>query len=207
MKWVELPDSVTCIAVSKKQSIECINQAWSLGYRHFGESYVQEALPKINKLPQATWHFIGRIQSNKIKEIAAYFNVVHSLASPAHAKKLELACAAFHKKMGVFIQVNFDRELQKNGLAPEELPAMIKAMESLSHLTLKGLMLIPKLDETYEEREEDFKRLKALLTQYQSPVTLEFQCLSMGMSQDYPLAIQHGATHVRLGTAIFGPRV
>ncbi len=207
MKWIPLPPSVVCVAVSKKQSIDAIREAWSFGYRHFGESYVQEALPKIQALKQGTWHFIGRIQSNKIKEIAQYFDVIHSLTSVDHARKLDLACVALQKRMDVFIQVNLAAEPQKDGIPPEALASMIASVQSLSHLNLLGLMLIPKQDERENERVADFKQMQMLLTQHQRALHPQFQHLSMGMSEDYNLAIQQGATHVRIGTAIFGGRV
>lgn len=206
MKWISLPASIVCVAVSKKQSIDAIRETWDLGYRHFGESYVQEALPKIQALKQGVWHFIGRIQSNKIKEIAHYFDVVHSLASEDHARKLEIACAALQKRMDVFIQVNLAAEPQKDGILPEALASMIASVRGLSHLNLVGLMLIPKRGESESERIADFKQMQLLLTQHQSALHLEFQHLSMGMSEDYDLALQQGATHVRIGTAIFGVR-
>ncbi len=199
----EILASVRLIAVSKKQNISAIEQVYAVGCRDFGENYLQEALPKIKALEHLpiAWHFIGRIQSNKIKEIAQYFDAVQSVDRPEIALKLNTVCQNLDKIMPIFLQINLDREPQKAGIFPEDLPQVMQQLETCSHLDLQGLMMIPAVG-----NREAFAGLRMLRDQICEQFGLPLPRLSMGMSQDYALAVEEGATDVRIGEAIFGPR-
>jgi pyridoxal phosphate enzyme (YggS family) len=196
----EIPDGVRLIAVSKQQSLAAIESVYAAGCRDFGENYLQEAILKITQWRQKpiVWHFIGRIQSNKIKDIAAYFDVVHSVDRLDIALKLDAACARLQKIMPIFIQVNVDREPQKAGVLPEDLPPLLTQLQECDHLAVQGLMSIPALG-----KRAAFAALRSIGDQLDLPSLR----LSMGMSQDYALAIAEGATDVRVGEAIFGARM
>ncbi len=183
------------LAVSKGQPLSKIEALYNQGQRDFGENYASEMIRKMDalaeKCPDIRWHFIGQIQSNKIKQIARA-NVIQSISK---IKQIDaIAQGTFHAKLGVFIQVNLDRDPTRGGALPEEIPALKEAILKQPKLKLMGLMTITPL-----ERGDWFKVMKSLqLSDYPE--------LSMGMSDDYEEAIKHGATWVRLGTALFGPR-
>lgn len=200
------PFSAKLIAVSKTQPIAAIQEAQDAGAIDFGENYLQEAIPKIQhfQAQQAliTWHYLGRVQSKKIKDIARYFNVVHSLDQLEHARKLNAAAVVLDKKLAVFVQVNLDGALQKGGVAEREVAAFLQAMSEFKSLEVLGLMLIP---EPASEAETllKFQRLHSISAQFKG---FTQGCLSMGMSGDYKLALDAGSSHVRIGAAIFGGR-
>lgn len=191
---------VTLIAVSKTQPAEMIEEAYRLGQRDFGENYVQEMDEKAAVLENRgcvgiRWHFIGHLQSNKARDAIAHSTVVHAVSSEKLA--IELSRRAT-RQLEVFIQVNIDREETKSGVSPEEAPALAARISALERIELLGLMCIPSPGSS-----DAFKRLR----------DLELKCrphtrgkLSMGMSQDFEQAIGEGATHVRVGTSIFGSR-
>ena len=199
----EIPAAVRLIAVSKKQDVAAIQQVYAAGCRDFAENYLQEGLAKIKQMQDLSirWHFIGRIQSNKIKDIAEYFDVVHTLDRLEVATKLNAACHKINKVMPVFIQVNLDGETQKSGVFPAHLPALVAQISAFAHLDLQGFMLIPALGHA-----TSFSDLRLLRDQIEQQVGILLPRLSMGMSQDYALAIAEGATDVRIGEAIFGAR-
>jgi pyridoxal phosphate enzyme (YggS family) len=196
----KIPATVRVIAVSKKHTLASIEEVYDAGCRDFGENYVQEAIAKIQQLQhkQICWHFLGRLQTNKVKEVAQYFDCVHSINRAEIALRLNHACAQLGKVMPVFIQVNLDCEAQKSGVVAADLPALIEAIVSCKNLVLQGLMLIPSQGDT-----TGFARLRAL----RDLVGLPGCRLSMGMSSDYWLAVAEGATEVRIGEAIFGSRM
>ncbi len=200
----DLGDSpVTLIAVSKTRSIEEIKAAFDWGVRDFGENYLQEAIPKIKALAHLpiTWHYVGRLQSNKLKDIARNFDVIHSLDRLDHAQKLNVLAKNLSKELKVFIQVNLDSETQKGGVDPKELRCFSTELSRFQSLKCLGLMLIPKpasLEETFFK----FKRLQSI----RNSIPENAFGLSMGMSFDYKMAITAGATHIRLGSAVFGAR-
>ncbi|MEI6806589.1 MAG: YggS family pyridoxal phosphate-dependent enzyme [Myxococcaceae bacterium] len=188
---------IRLLAVSKGQPLEKIQALYEFGQRDFGENYAEEFKLKQEALnsvcPEIRWHFIGQIQSNKIKTIAqAHF--VHSLSTLKHAKLL--AEHTLHENLPVFIQVNLSREKNRGGALPEEIPSLAKAISEIPKLKLMGLMAILPLQ---GDRKTWFAQMQAL----QNPAYPE---LSMGMSDDYQEAIQYGATWIRLGSALFGPQ-
>lgn len=202
------PGSVKLIAVSKAQNLEAIRSLVAAGHQGFGESYVQEASKKILSLEALglEWHFIGRIQANKVKLIANNFSWVHSLSDFGLAEKLN----HYRKKgnlspLNVCIQVNLQKEANKAGVYLEHLACLAKLIDKLPHLHLRGLMTIPKPEKSFNFQRQNFKSLRLSLEKLQA-LGFDLDALSMGMSDDFEAAIAEGATFVRLGTVIFGRR-
>ena len=201
------PATVHLLAVSKTKPAAAVAAAINAGQRDFGENYLQDALPKIAAYPEATWHFIGQIQSNKTKDIAAHFDVVHGLASEKIARRLNDARPIGCPPLKAFIQVNLVYESAKNGVVPEALPSLVTRVQDCQNLQLLGLMAMPPATFDLSERHRFFSELAGLQTQIKADFDLpQFQELSMGMSDDLEAAIACGATWVRVGTAIFGAR-
>ena len=190
-------NNTTIIAASKTRSQQQIQQAKEQGLTNFGENYVQEAENKKEAFSDVTLHMIGKLQTNKAKQAVELFDVIHTVNSEKLAKKLNRYCEDIHKKLYIFIQVNIGNEPQKNGVYIEEVPNLIKGIQNLSYLNLLGLMVIPPKTETPVKY---FKMANELTKQH------GFKNLSMGMSSDYTNAIKNGATHIRIGSAIFGER-
>ena len=201
------PATVHLLAVSKTKPAAAVAAAMNAGQRDFGENYLQDALPKIAAYPEATWHFIGQIQSNKTKDIAAHFDVVHGLASEKIARRLNDARPIGRPPLKAFIQVNLVNENAKNGVAPEAVPSLITVVKDCQNLRLLGLMAMPPATFDLTKRHTFFSELAGLQAQIREDFDLpQFQELSMGMSDDLEAAIACGATWVRVGTAIFGAR-
>ena len=201
------PATVHLLAVSKTKPAAAVAAAMNAGQRDFGENYLQDALPKIAAYPEATWHFIGQIQSNKTKDIAAHFDVVHGLASEKIARRLNDARPIGRSPLKAFIQVNLVNENAKNGVAPEAVPSLITVVKDCQNLRLLGLMAMPPATFDLAKRHTFFSELAGLQAQIREDFDLpQFQELSMGMSDDLEAAIACGATWVRVGTAIFGAR-
>jgi pyridoxal phosphate enzyme (YggS family) len=198
--------SVALLAVSKTRSAEEIRTLFQLGQRDFGENYLQDAQAKIAQLRDLPlrWHFIGRIQSNKTRPIAEHFDWVHSLASLKHARRLSEQRPADLPPLNVCLQVNTSGEASKDGHTPEELLQLLNDYCRLPNLRVRGLMTIPAPAEGEEQR-LPFQRLRQLRDRLASPEH-PLETLSMGMSGDLEAAIAEGATLIRIGTAIFGPR-
>ncbi len=202
-----LPSDVNLLAVSKTKPIEDVARAMEAGQCHFGENYLQDAIPKIQALPHARWHFIGQIQSNKTRDIAAHFDFVHGLASEKIATRLNAHRPEDKAPLGVFIQINLASETSKGGLAPEALPALVDHIRTLSRLEFIGLMALPPQSFGQRARRDFFITLRQLLEQLPTDPEIDrANQLSMGMSDDLETAIASGATWVRIGTAIFGAR-
>lgn len=202
-----IPSSVQLLAVSKTQPPETIAAAYELGQRDFGENYLQEALPKIHALRalSITWHFIGRIQTNKTRLLAEHFDWVHSVDRFKIAKRLSDQRPDNFKPLNLCLQVNLESEPGKGGVSPAELPAIAGKIKDLPRIRLRGLMAIPSLQETFEDQRRLFRQFH----DWQSRLNdhgLLLDTLSMGMSADLTAAIAEGATMVRVGTAIFGER-
>ena len=207
LKANRLPSDVNLLAVSKTKPIEDVARAMEAGQRHFGENYLQDAIPKIQALPHARWHFIGQIQSNKTRDIAAHFDFVHGLASEKIATRLNAHRPEDKAPLGVFIQINLASETSKGGLAPEALPALVDHIRTLSRLEFMGLMALPPQSFGQRARGDFFLTLRQLLEQLPTDPEIDrANQLSMGMSDDLETAIASGATWVRIGTAIFGAR-
>ena len=201
------PEAVHLLAVSKTKPVAAVAAALNAGQRDFGENYLQDALPKIAQLPEATWHFIGQIQSNKTRDIAAHFDVVHGLASEKIARRLNDGRPKDRAPLKAFIQVNLVNESSKNGVSPQDLHRLVAAVKDCQNLQLLGLMAMPPATFDLSERQTFFTQLAVIRTQLADQFSLpHFQDLSMGMSDDLETAIACGATWVRVGTAIFGAR-
>ena len=198
---------VTLLAVSKAQSAAAIRLAARQGIDVIGENYVQEAQEKIAALAteSITWHFIGPLQSNKTAVVAESFAWVQSVDRLKIAQRLSAQRPAQLPPLNICVQVNIDDEGTKSGVAPAELPALLDAIAALPNLALRGLMAIPRANVTSEQRRASFRRMRELFEthRHRSP---RFDTLSMGMSDDFEIAIEEGATLVRVGSAIFGAR-
>ena len=200
-------EDVILIGASKSQTIEKIIVAYEEGIKNFGENYLQEAEEKISKLDQdIIWHFIGSIQSRKAKRIAEIFDWVHTIDSFKVAEKLNSSRPKSKGALNACLQLNIDDEESKSGLKIEDLEEIIQKIEALENLKIRGLMVIPKPRDSEEEQREVFRKVKEI---YDSLVRQghNFDTLSMGMTSDYGVAIQEGATMIRIGTGIFGPRI
>lgn len=200
-------DSVTLLAVSKAQPVELIRAAAHEGLGHFGESYVQEALPKIETLRglELTWHFIGQLQGNKTREVAEHFDWVHAVDRLRIARRLSDQRPTTAPSLNVCLQVNVAGERTKGGVTPEELPQLARQVAALPRLTLRGLMCIPPPEDDVERQHHWFAETARLLRTISIPDTA-LDTLSMGMSDDLEAAVAEGATIVRVGTALFGAR-
>ena len=206
LKSIDLANKVTLVAVSKQQSIDKILQAINCGQNIFGENYLQEALEKIELLKEhkLKWHFIGPIQSNKCKLIAENFSWVHTIDRLKIAKRINEARENM-PPMNICIQINISQEGSKSGLPIEDLDNFADKLHSYDNLKLRGLMAIPSNSESEEKLTKEFNLLnnkyEIMKKKYPSMDTL-----SMGMSNDYLLAIKNGANLVRIGSKIFGKR-
>ncbi|WP_111642092.1 YggS family pyridoxal phosphate-dependent enzyme [Marinimicrobium alkaliphilum] len=204
------PESVQLIAVSKTHPAEAIETAYHWGQRHFGENYLQEALDKraaLSHLDNLQWHFIGPIQSNKSRQIAENFDWVHTIDREKIARRLSDQRPDALPPLQVCLQVNIDDEHSKSGVALDELPALAQSVWSLPRLQLRGLMAIPAPSADPERQRAAFARLREALDLLNAGAPAALDTLSMGMSGDLEAAIAEGATLVRVGTDIFGPRM
>ena len=200
-------EDVTLIGASKSQTIEKIIVAYEEDIKNFGENYLQEAEEKISKLDQdIIWHFIGSIQSRKAKRIAEMFDWVHTIDSFKVAEKLNSSRPKSKGALNACLQLNIDDEESKSGLKIENLEEIVQKIEALENLKIRGLMVIPKPRDSEEEQRKVFRKVKEI---YDSLIRQghNFDTLSMGMTSDYGVAIQEGATMIRIGTGIFGPRI
>lgn len=206
-RWHRDPAEVELLAISKTRSVGEILNLVQIGQRHFGENYLQEALPKIAALSdqQLTWHFVGPIQSNKTRDISTYFDWAHTLERSKIAQRLNDQRGEYQRPLQVLIQVNIDAEPSKAGVAPERVYDLACEISSLTRLRLRGLMALPAPHADFEDQRRPFAQLRELLETLRSRGLL-LDHLSMGTSADYPAAIAEGATIVRIGTALFGPR-
>jgi pyridoxal phosphate enzyme (YggS family) len=197
-------DSVTIVAVSKGQPASAVAAARRAGLRHFGESYVQEALEKIDALAGSdiVWHFVGKLQTNKTRQVAERFDWVHTVDRLRIAERLSEQRPRFAAPLNVLIQVNQGDELQKGGVAEHEVAELAHAVKSLPRLTLRGLMTIPPQAGAPGRWFAELVALRERL----AAAGLPLDTLSMGMSADFEDAIAAGATLVRIGTALFGAR-
>lgn len=201
------PYAVHLLAVSKTRPASDIEAAWRAGQRRFGENYLQEALDKITQLRELDleWHFIGPIQSNKTRAIAEHFHWVHSVDRLKVAERLAAQRPPHLPPLQICLQVNIDAEDTKAGVSAEDVPALAAAVTHWPQLTLRGLMCIPRAD---TDPSASFDHLRQLLAALQArhPELPQLDTLSMGMSADLEAAVVAGATLVRVGSDIFGPR-
>ena len=206
-KYDRKENSVTILAVSKTHSVEAIRDAWSCGQRDFGENYQQEASLKVEALGTAdvTWHFIGPVQGNKTRAIARDFAWLHSLERPKIARRLSELRPPGLPDLNVCIQINISGETGKSGITPAELLPLAAQIVDLPRLRLRGLMALPAPTADFTAQRDSFRRVRRCLEQLLA-AGYPLDTLSMGTSHDLEAAIAEGATIVRIGTAIFGPR-
>lgn len=207
LKINAIPDSVCLIAVSKTYSSELILESSGEGVNNFGENKVQEAEGKILFLPASLrWHYIGRIQRNKVRKILRLFPIIHSVESLAMASYIDNIASELNLNPQIFIQVNIGHESTKGGFDPKELENQFNSLLMLSHLNICGLMCIPPVGKCPEDSRKWFVELRLLRDQLELIYKVKLPYMSMGMSDDYAVAIEEGATHIRIGSAIFGKR-
>ncbi len=201
------PLSVQILAVSKRFPPAAIREAWNAGQRLFGENRLQEAASKIPVCPQGIeWHLIGPLQSNKARKAVELFDVIQTLDRPKIIHRVGNIAEDLGKKIRVYLEVNVGDEIQKHGINPDRISTLLEIVDQYPDLLFEGLMCIPPHLPDPEQARPFFRRLGSLLELRDSGSASANQ-LSMGMSHDYPIAIQEGATMIRVGTAIFGPRV
>ncbi len=201
------PDDVQLVAISKTHPAESVREAHQAGQNIFGESRVQEARVKIPELPSALrWHFVGHLQKNKIRHALPLFELFHSVDSLALAEDVSRIAdeAGLHPR--ILLEVNVSGEGSKFGFSPEKLRAAMERLLALPRIMIEGLMTIPPLAPEAEMSRKFFAQLRGLREQLEQEFALRLPELSMGMTNDFPIAIEEGATMVRVGTAIFGER-
>lgn len=201
------PDSVLLLPVTKSQPPEVVNAAAALGLTVFGENKVQEAKAKIPLCSdRLRWHFIGHLQTNKCRDAVELFEMIQSVDSLHLARELNKRAEQAAKRIPVLIEVNVAGERSKFGYAPEALLAELPALNALPRLEIRGLMTVPPWSPDPEKVRPHFRRLRELKEQCERILGAPLPHLSMGMSGDFEVAIEEGATIVRIGTALFGPR-
>ncbi len=203
------PQEIKLLGAAKAQSVEAIRAAIASGMTLVGENYVQEAADKKKQIAAAVeWHMIGHLQRNKAKRALEVFDLIESVDNFTLAQALDREGARRGKTIRAFVEVNLAGEASKSGVAPHQTTGLFSALATLSHLRIEGLMTVPPYRENLEEVRPYFRRLYELrnqIIQLGLP-NIELLELSMGMTHDFPVAIEEGATIVRIGTALFGPR-
>jgi pyridoxal phosphate enzyme (YggS family) len=204
------PDEVTLVAVTKTFPEDTILAAHRAGLRHFGENKAQEFDQKFEALnpkigDEVTWHFIGHLQRNKVKLVAGRAHLIHGVDSPRLARALQRYAENEDLQLQCFIQLNVSGEESKFGIEPEALPEMLQEVRSLDRITFKGLMTLASPTSDEGRLRSEFKRMRAALDESRNSLE-SMTYLSMGMTGDFEIAVEEGATHVRIGSAIFGPR-
>ncbi len=203
------PGAVRLVVVTKTQTPERVRATYDAGARVFGENYVQEAAAKIDVLPRdAEWHMIGHLQSNKARKAVDLFSWIHTVDRPSVGRALERAAGGAGGRVDVLLQVNVAGEASKSGASPDEAITLARRAGEWPHLQIRGLMAIPPFRADPEDARADFRALRALADRIREMGLpgVAMDELSMGMSHDFEVAIEEGATWVRVGSAIFGPR-
>jgi len=203
------PEEVKLIAVSKTKPLDNIIEAYKCGSRYFGENYVQELREKQNlknELSDLEWHFIGHLQKNKVKYIAEKVALIHSVDKESLAKEINKQAVKFDRVIDILVQVNTSGEKSKSGVSPEGLIELISKIRGYENIRLRGLMTIGGLGKQDYETRDEFLLLAKLLEDVNNSLGLDLKELSMGMSSDYEIAIECGATYIRVGSSIFGER-
>ncbi|MDY6842777.1 MAG: YggS family pyridoxal phosphate-dependent enzyme [Thermodesulfobacteriota bacterium] len=198
---------ITLLAATKGVDASAITHAIDKGMRIFGENYIQEAKKKITTINEdIEWHFIGHLQTNKAKDAVKLFHTIHSLDSLRLAHIINTHAEKYERQLPIFIEINLSREESKSGIEENDLFLLAEQVLKMKNLKLVGLMTIPPILANPEDSRPYYKHLACLLLQLNSKLNQNMQGLSMGMSRDYEVAIEEGATIVRIGSAIFGPR-
>lgn len=207
-----IPNYVTIIAVSKFQPIEKIQSAYDAGHRDFGENYVQEMVDKYQVLPKDIhWHFIGHLQTNKVKYIVPFVHLIHSVDSLKLLKEINKQAEKNQRVVSCLLQIHIAEEETKFGLSSQEALDILSSEElkSFQFIKIKGLMGMATNTDNIEQIKKEFLSLKSIFDQFKNTLHLpnvQFEILSMGMSNDYPIAIEYGSNAIRIGTLIFGER-
>ena len=201
-----IPKSVELVAVSKTKSNEEIMEAYDIGHRVFGENKVQDMTAKNESLPKdIQWHMIGHVQTNKVKYMAPYVDLIHGVDSFKLLKEVNKQAAKNERTISCLLQIHIAEEATKFGLSPEECKEVIIQAEALENITIKGLMGMATFTDNVSQIEREFKTLKELY-EYLKSDNKDFDILSMGMSGDYEIAIKEGSNMIRVGSKIFGER-
>ena len=204
------PETIRLVAATKSVSVERISEAVTAGVTILGENRLQEALPKIERLSQkpVAWHFIGRLQRRKVKAVVGKFALIHSVDSIELAEEINRRAQEVGIRQSVLLEVNIAGEATKGGFASQTVVDACGHLRGLSHVMVKGLMTVPPLDPDLVKTRQYFRQLRELAQSLTGSglVTINMDELSMGMSADYSVAVEEGATLVRVGTAIFGAR-
>ena len=207
-----LPAGVTLVAVSKFHPVEALCEAYDAGQRVFGESRAQELVAKRKALPEdIEWHFIGPLQSNKVKDIVPFVRLIHSIDSRKLLEEVDKQARKHDRVVDVLLEIHVAREESKHGFTPEECEALLgdEAVARLEHVRVRGLMAMASLTDDERRIREEFRTVRELFEKLRDGVCRDnasFTVLSMGMSHDYPIAIEEGSTMIRVGTHIFGER-
>jgi len=205
------PGKITLVAVSKKKPLADIMAAHDAGQQVFGENYLQDARDKIKQCPEKlSWHFIGHVQSNKARQVAELFTMVETVDRLKLAKALDKHAGQFGRCLDVLVQVNIGRELQKSGVLPENAAELLSGINPLPNLRVRGIMVMPPYSVNPEDSRAFFRQARELAYELKDSgffANLQQIELSMGMSGDFEVAVEEGATMVRVGTALFGKRV
>lgn len=204
------PDEITLVAVSKTKPTSDILEAITAGHLHFGENRMKELEDKMAEieLPDVVWHFIGNLQTNKIKYIADRVNWIHSVEKAKYLKEIDKRAGKAGRLVNTLVQVNISDEKQKGGCKPEDLSTILESAQNYDHVKVRGLMGMATFADNPEDVRSEFKLLKKLFDSHQkyNSGSVHLEHLSMGMTNDMEVAIQEGATMVRIGSAIFGKR-
>ncbi|HCU69011.1 MAG TPA: YggS family pyridoxal phosphate-dependent enzyme [Desulfomicrobium sp.] len=201
------PGDVRLVAVSKLHPADAVRALYEAGQREFGENYVQEAEAKMAALPpEISWHFIGHLQTNKVRNVVGRFSLIHGVDSLKLARSLHDRARAMGLVQDVLVQVNLAGESQKSGILEGDLPPLAEFLAGCEHLRWRGLMLMPPFFDDPERARPWFARLRGMAESLRAGFGLPLSDLSMGMTGDFEAAIEEGATLVRIGTRIFGER-
>ncbi|MDR3262195.1 MAG: YggS family pyridoxal phosphate-dependent enzyme [Tannerella sp.] len=204
-----LPDGVTLLAVSKFHPVEVVQEAYDAGQRVFGENRVQELVAKQPLLPSdIEWHFIGTLQTNKVKYIAPFVHTIQSIDSPALLKAVDRQAAKLNRRIRVFLEVHIACEASKHGFSMEACRAFFREGQPAAYpyVRIEGLMGMATCTDDTEQVRREFRSLRVLFDELKPLAGDSFTGLSMGMSNDYPIAVQEGSTMIRIGSLLFGER-
>ena len=204
---ISIDKTTKLIIVSKSQPTSSIRELIKSGYHIYGENYLDEAIKKIEEIDNNNleWHFIGRIQSNKIKKIAKYFNWVQTISSEKHARLLNEECQKLEKKLNICVQINIDNEESKAGIMINETDEFLNNISRYEYLSLRGIMAIPSKLNALKENVNSYNILKLKYDKLSNKYK-NIDTLSLGMSNDYKLALSKGSNMIRIGSLIFGER-
>jgi len=201
-----IPSTVTVLAAAKTRTVEMVQEAYQAGITHFGHNYVQEAATMIPGMQvEIVWHMIGHLQRNKVKQALGVFASIDTVDSSRLADELEKQAAFIARRLPIMIEINIGEEEAKSGVNPEQAIQLAQYIQRLSHVHLSGIMTMGPLSEDPENSRPYFRRTRQIFEEVKR-IQPDMAYLSMGMSRDYLVAIDEGATMVRLGTAIFGER-